>query len=343
MRPATPQASPDDGDATRRIAAARIGLRWGAGFWMPFLLVALLVLLLPANRAPAAPAAWQIGLWLLATLLVLLVCGRWWATRGLRVGEWTLLVAAIAQGLVLFGAAVLLPFALAMHGEPVAWHAGDTEPTAIVWALCSAWMLLLATLVGWRVRRSALRAGKSFAGAAAVPAEFVPESRPAATKRFAHALFSSIGIPILLAAPFVVVLSLDAQQHHAANALLQTHITDNLEPRITDLKELNRVKGMVITRHQMLRAFEPEAARAADALTTAFALPAGVQLVALRTHGEALALDVRCAAPEAEQGLLQFLAQVGYRDAHVVSRRREGADLIDVLSVEAISSRGYEP
>lgn len=344
MSDAMPQANPGN------VAVARIGLRWGAWFWTPCVLVAVFAILASANHAPGAPAAWQIALWLLPPLLVLMVCGRWWATRGLRVGEWTLLVATIVQGLVLFGVTVLLPFALVMRGETSpAWSSADVTPFATGWGICSAWMLLLATLVGWRVRRAELRASRSAAGATVTPgiasdiAIATPESPPGAARPFAHDLFSSIGIPLLLAVPFVAVLSYDAHQRHAANTLLQRQITDDVEPRIADLKDLNRVKSTVLVREQMLRVMEPDAASAGDALAAAFALPAGVQLVSMRTRGEFLALDARCAVPDAEQSLQAFLLQSGYRDVRVVSHQHQGDDPIDVVSIEATSSRGDAP
>jgi hypothetical protein len=339
MSDAMPQAMPAGRDFAPRSGAARIGLRWGAWFWVPLFAPVLFFAVVALDRGATPANSLQILAVALPALPVLLLCGRWWALRGLNVGEWAFLLAAITQGLVLFGATVLLPLAVLFYGEhiPANGVSSDDLVTFIAgWGICSAWMLALAVLVGWRVRRATARSG---AIADTVDAAATP-SPGGGLRRFAQILWLSIGIPLLLAIPFVAMLRYDVNQHRDANDLLRSQIVDTVGPQIADLEDLERVKASLLVRKQILETIEPHAASAADALAVIGTLPADVQLVSLRTHGLRIALDVRCSTPNGELAVLELLARGGYRDLRIAARQRERTEPIEQISIEATSMRG---
>jgi hypothetical protein len=344
-------------DYSKPTIPARIGLRWGALFWAP---AALLVILLAGiayfgNTVNGKPFAFVILAIPAPPLLVLLFAGRWWATRGLGVSEWMFLMAAIAQGLALY-LSILLSIAAATWFAGINFFAGGLDFDSIVdpWGICSIWTLALGAVVLWRVARAEKLAHQrcvsmSSDGTSAVrPNEMAAinpasgDARPAQVKglgRFAVTLIASLGLPILLSAPVVLMLRYDTSLRRSANAILTSEI-GTIGAQIADIKDLNKVKSRLLARKQIVEELQVNAPRAANVFGIASRLPNGVQLLSLEMNEGHVALAVRCAAPSTELAILDLLAQSGYRNLQIAARQREGDDAVERISIEADSTRG---
>lgn len=312
-------------DALNPVNRGRIGLRWGALFWLPILLLTLwdAGVTIPSSRdKPYAIAG--AAIYTLPMLPVLLLAGRRWAMRGLGNGEWAFLLTAIVQAFIAVFVSLILPVALVstrmwligVHALAT-WTVSDFNFPLIL-GLCSAWMLALGAVIEWRVRRVVKRPVQG-----------------TGLRRFAAMFISSFGVPLLLCAPVVLMLQYDTRLCRNANAVL-SHQIKALAPQIADLKDLERVKANLLQRKIIVEHLQTTVP--ADVLAIFGRLPIGVQLIWLEMKGNHLALALRAEA-SAEPAVLELLAQHGYRDPHVAARQ-EDDDAIERVSIEADSTRG---
>jgi Tfp pilus assembly protein PilN len=323
------------------INSARIGLRWGIVFWIPILLLALLATVLLYRGNPPDPnSILLVFLAILAeSVLILIGAGRWWGTRGLSVGDWGFLLAGMVQGLALFVSAMAtVAIVMWLDGEnffePSALRESDVEAFGACWGTCSVWTLALGAVILWRVRRSARMAqqpGSPSRDDASAPTNGI--------RRFALMLLSSLGLPLLLCAPIVLMLNYDVSLRATADILLRERI-ETIKAQITDTKDLYRIKSELLARKQVAEALETHAVQAADVLVVLGGLPRGLQLVSLDLHQERLALTVLCAAPATELTALDLLAHNGFHDLQILSRTREPDGVIERITIQASSIRG---
>jgi hypothetical protein len=340
-----PQQSPAPNlDRRRPVNAARIGLRWGIAFWIPILLLVLLAAVLSYRGNPSDPN----GLVLLflailvVSMLILLGAGRWWATRGLSAGDWGFLLAGMVQGLTLFlSAMATVAFVMWLDGEKFfelnPWRESDAEAFGACWGACSVWALTLGAMILWRVKRSVRMAQQPDS-----PSRVEASTLTKGIRGFALVLISSLGLPLLLCAPIVLMLNYDVSLHATADILLRERI-ETIKAQTTDTKDLYRIRSELLARKQVSEALDTHAVQAADVLVVLGGLPSGLQLVSLNLHQERLALTIRCAAPAAELAALDLLARNGFHDLQILSRTREPDGVIERIAIQASSIRGDAP
>lgn len=350
----SPAPSIDDHTPVNR---ARIGLRWGALFWLPIL---LLVLGLGASFEPTPRKPFLIAclaIFAILMLLAFLLAGRRWAMRGLG-GEWSFLLTAIAQGFFAVLLSLTLPFTLmriwlSSAHSVAAWGFPDHGFPIFVWGFCSVWMLALGAVIEWRVRRALCLAQQPFAStssegappirsygttatkpddAADDASHFVQETR---LRRFVVTLVSCIGVPLLLCAPVVLMLRYDIGLRKSPNAILRNEI-NSIAPQIVDLKDFESVKDGILARQQIIRHLQTSTP--ANVLAIFGHLPNGVQLLWLEMKDDHLTLALR-AESSAEPALLELLAQNGYRDPQIAARLEDDDDTVEHVTIEVDRTR----
>lgn len=133
---------------------ARVGIRFGLLFGMPFLLVAVLglvAMVLAETRFPFESL--PIAAFFLALGFTHCVCGWWWAVKTRRGTGWFLLT-GVVMGTVLtlavFGLIVML--ILAAGGFRPRSFSGIGPALAFVIPVAIVWLTLMGTLVHWRIR-----------------------------------------------------------------------------------------------------------------------------------------------------------------------------------------------
>lgn len=348
------QQSIDDHTPVNR---ARIGLRWGALFWLPIL---LLVLGLGASFEPAPRKPYLIAclaIFAILMLLAFLLAGRRWAMRGLG-GEWSFLLTAIAQGFFAVLLSLTLPSTLmriwlSSAHSVAAWGFPDQGFPMFVWGFCSVWMLALGAVIEWRVRRASSLALKPFASTSSEGAPAIRSYETTAPKpddaaddasrsvqetrlrRSAVTLIACIGVPLLLCAPVVLMLRYDIGLRKSANAILHGEI-NAVAPQIADLKDFESVKSRMLARQQIIRHLETTAP--ANVLAIFGHLPSGVQLLWLEMKDDHLALALR-AESSAEPALLELLAQNGYPDPQIAARQEDDDHTVEHVTIEADRTR----
>lgn len=133
---------------------ARVGIRFGLLFGMPFVLIAVLGLVASVLAETRFPFE---SLPVLAFFLALgyahCVCGWWWAMKTRRGVAWFLLT-GVVMGTVLTLAVFGLIFMLitASSGFHPPSFSGAGSALAIVIPVVIAWLTLMGALVRWRIR-----------------------------------------------------------------------------------------------------------------------------------------------------------------------------------------------
>lgn len=313
---------PDTDGRTRGATAAHglagsIGAFWGGVFGLPFLLGAGLFPLagLVRDRSALVFAAM-----LALAFLSMVLAGRWWARE--RMGEWTIVTAAAAQGLLLWLQIAVVPFSrIALHTPPP-----DPAEALGGWGAFSLWSLAAAATIRRRLRHaSGIEADDD---AAAAPVAARPPSR----------WLGDLALPLLLCAPFVLVLRHGAVVRESANASIEQRIRA-IEAEASDLRDVDKVRNAVLARKPIVEAIDPRLPRALDALDVAGRLPDEAHLLTLDMRRERLVLSFRLAADA--RGVLDLLGERGYRHPRIVASRPErGAVPVDV---EAESAREEDP
>jgi Tfp pilus assembly protein PilN len=328
-------------DGSGQVDRAQIGRRWGVLFWLPIVLLVLVPAAINLSVYNSRGIPYFIGaLVVLSTpLLVLVFAGCWWATRGQGVGEWTFLLAALAQGLALF-VSLIAAIAIAAWGEgslsSLGWARADLRDALIGSGICSLWTLALGAVIMWRVRRA-----ENLAQQDSTPTSAVDDDprRASSTglRRFAVVLISSLGIPLLLCAILVLLLHYDASHRDSESAILARQIA-TIDAQITDLKDVNRVRAQMLSRKSIVEVIQTYTLRSVDALGLFGQLRDGVQVLSLDMREGHLVLALQCKEPASEQAILDVLAHSGYRDQRIAQRQREGDG--ERLTIEASSIRG---
>src|ERR1700761_9539381 len=111
---------------------AKTGLRIGALFWTPWLVLVIAATTVDWRNHPDAPFRFSILFAAIAPLCVLLYAGRWWATRSADLGDWGFLLIAIVQG---FAFLLSIFFSLAgllwLNGKNMFASAFDVDSTFV--------------------------------------------------------------------------------------------------------------------------------------------------------------------------------------------------------------------
>ena len=130
------------------------GLRFGALFASPLLLVALAMLVICILRR-SWNDLWLIGL-PLPLGLAIMFCGGWWGYSHSKISHLTFIAIAVVQGLlqcfIFFGSAAILTKLL--KGFPEGLPSGVGFPDILITSMAYAfWSLMLGLVIKWRLRK----------------------------------------------------------------------------------------------------------------------------------------------------------------------------------------------
>lgn len=163
------------------------------------------------------------------------------------------------------------------------------------------------------------------------------EGNKQSAQRIALTLSCWLFVPIVLCAPFVLMLHHDTGMRRAANAILAGRI-HALHAQAADLANLHTVRTRLLERQPLVDLLQQYASQDARILGVLGSLPDGVQLLSLKTTADRVSMNMRCADASTELAVLERLAQGGFGKLRITTRDHEHGT-IERITVDATASK----